>query len=101
MHREAILLTLRDHRAELLQLGVASISLFGSAARGDAHPGYIDLAVRLRDDFSAGGFEYFGKLATLESRLSAMLQGPVDVVEEPVRRPVLQQAIDRDRVIAF
>ena len=79
-----------------------SVSLFGSTARRESAPGDIDIAVRLAEDFSHGGFDYFGRLEDLERRsLSELLGCKVDVVEEPVRKERFQQEIDRDRALAF
>ncbi len=47
------------------------------------------------------GFRYAGRLETLRKRLQETLNCPVDLVSEPVLKPRLQQAIDRDRVVAF
>ena len=101
MNREAVISALRAHQKEFRAAGVVSASLFGSTARGEANSGDVDIAVRLAEDFSRGGFDYFGRLEDLEQRLSQVLGFRVDVVEEPVRKPRFQQEIDRDRVIAF
>jgi len=59
------------------------------------------VAVRLGENFSAPGFDYFGRLSQLEGRLSGILGCKVDVVEEPVRKKRFQTEIDRDRALAF
>ena len=93
---------MRDHALELKAAGVLSASLFGSTARGEADPGDVDVAVRLAENFSAGGFDYFHQLDLLEQRLSKLLGCKVDVVAEPIRRKrPLQREIDRDRALAF
>ena len=61
----------------------------------------VDVAVRLAENFSVGGFDYFGRLEELEQRLSRMLGCKVDVVEEPVRKQRFQAEIDRDCALAF
>ena len=101
MDRDQLLRLLQAHREELESLGVVSVSLFGSAARGEENPRDVDLAVRLSADFSAKGFAYFGQLAELEERLSGLLGCRVDVVEEPARRKRFQDQIERDRAVAF
>ena len=101
MNRQSIVATLRAHETELRGLGVASLSLFGSAARDDLNQASdIDLAVRLDGNFSRGGFDYFGRLEELRSRLAKLMGRAVDVVEEPVERAPFQREIDRDRVLA-
>jgi hypothetical protein len=102
MDREQAQAALKACEPELKALGVQSASIFGSVARDDAGPDSdIDVVVRLSDGFSQGGFDYFARLEELQKRLSAMLGGRVDVIEEPVRRPRLQAEIDRDRALAF
>jgi predicted nucleotidyltransferase len=102
MDREQARATLRAHEPELKAIGVHSASVFGSVARGDAGPDSdVDIAVRLGDTFSTGGFDYFARLEDLHRRLSAILGCDVDVIEEPVRKPRLQAEIDRDRTLVF
>lgn len=93
---------LRDHEAELRRLGVEHVSVFGSAARGDADESSdVDLAVSLSPDFSKGGFDYFGRFEALRERLTQMLGRPVDLIEEPVEKVRLREQIDKERAVAF
>src|SRR5262245_45482591 len=101
MNRGRVIAALREHEPELRAAGVLSLSIFGSAARGEAGPGDVDIVVRLGENFSRGGFDYFGRLEDLEQRLSQLLGCKVDLVEEPVRKERFQKEIDRDRAIAF
>jgi len=102
MDRSSVIATLRRHQDELRALGVTSISIFGSVARDEARAASdVDLAVRLSPLFASGGFAYFGRLEALRDRLSRLLGGDVDIVEEPVEAPRLQRQIDRDRLLAF
>jgi predicted nucleotidyltransferase len=101
MDRDQAITILRQHAPELKAAGVLSASLFGSTARGEANPGDVDVAVLLEEGFSSGGFDYFYQLDQLEQRLSKLLGCKVDVVSEPVRKQPFQQAIDRDRALAF
>jgi predicted nucleotidyltransferase len=80
---------------------VVGVSLFGSVARGENRTHDVDLAVRLSENFSKPGLDFFSRLNDLEIRLSEILGCEVDVVEEPVRKPSLQREIDKDRAIAF
>jgi hypothetical protein len=59
------------------------------------------VAVRLGENFSVPGLQYFSRLSELEGHLSGILDCKVDVIEEPVRKKRLQTEIDRDRAIAF
>lgn len=102
MQREQARATLKACESELKALGVISASIFGSVARDDAGPDSdIDVVVRLSDDFSLGGFDYFAKLEALQQRLACLMGCRVDIVEEPVRKKNLQAEIDRDRALAF
>jgi predicted nucleotidyltransferase len=101
MHRDQVIRALREHEQELRAVGVASVSLFGSTARGESDPADVDIAVRLAESFSRDGLDYFGRLEDLEQHLSRLLGCKVDVVEEPVRKERFQKEIDRDRALAF
>ena len=102
MNREEIVSTLRAHEAELHAVGVVSLSIFGSAARGEnLVDSDVDVAVRLGENFSKPGLDYFGRLDDLQARLSEILGCQVDVVEEPVRKDRLQRQIDLDRAVTF
>ena len=101
MDRDQVIAILRIHAPELKAVGVVSASLFGSTARGEKHPGDVDVAVRLTESFSSGGFDYFHQLDQLEQRLSKLLGCKVDVVAEPVRKRPFQCEIDRDRALVF
>lgn len=102
MNREQILATLRNSESQLKAAGVLSVSLFGSAARGDAtDDSDIDIVVRLAENFSSGGFDYFSRLEELEQQLSRLLGCKVDVVEEPSNKQRFQMHVDRDRALAF
>ena len=100
--RPELLEVLRAHEAELRARGVETLTLFGSAARGDATGASdVDLAVRPGVGFSAGGFDHFGRLDALRDRLSAMLGCDVDLVEETAARPRLRHVIEQEGVRAF
>ena len=102
MKRDEIIAKLREHEPELRAGGVRSLALFGSAARGEQRDDSdIDIVVRLTSEAADGGFAYFGRLDALNRRLEAILQQPVDVVAEPIRKDRLRLSIEKDRVIAF
>jgi predicted nucleotidyltransferase len=101
MERDQIIAALKAHEQEFRTAGVLSVSLFGSVARGEDSPHDVDVAVRLGENFSAPGLNYFIRLGELEERLSGILGCKVDVIEEPVRKKRFQTEIDRDRALAF
>jgi predicted nucleotidyltransferase len=100
MNRDAALTIIKRHQAELRELGVLSLSLFGSAARDEANDNSdIDVAVRLAK--GPHGFAYFARLDRIEARLSDLLGRRVDVVPEPAPTRRIQRAIEQDRHLAF
>ena len=102
MNRNAIIGRLRDREAELRELGVLSLSLFGSIARGDDNEDFdIDVAVRLDPARTPQGLDYFDFLEELQQSLEKTLGRRVDLISEPARKPRFQAGIDRDRVLAF
>ena len=102
MEKDRIIACLRDHEPELRAAGVASLSLFGSVARGEDRPtSDLDIALRLSPDAGAVGLAYFSRLDSLKQRLETIVGRPVDVIAEPVRKARLQRNIEQDRAIAF
>ena len=101
MDREEIIATLKEHEQELRAAGITSVSLFGSVARGENHTNDVDVVVRLAENFSERGLDYFSRLDNLERRLSQILRCRVEVIEEPVQKEHFQKEIDRDRALAF
>src|SRR3977135_2134013 len=101
MKRDEIIATLRAREPELRAAGIASLSLFGSIARGDDRgDSDVDVAVRL-SNHSLQGFAYFGQLDRLTRHLETILGQPVDIVVEPVQKERLRREIEEDRAIAF
>jgi uncharacterized protein len=102
MKRDEIIAKLQAHEPELRAAGVRSLALFGSVARGEQrNDSDIDIIVRLTSEATGGGFAYFGRIDALNRRLEAILERPVDIVAEPVRKDRLRHSIEKDRVVAF
>ena len=102
MKRDDIVGVLRAHESELREAGIASLSLFGSVARGDDRPDSdVDLVAKILDREKLGGFAYFGKADALRCRLEVLLAKPVSLVVEPVQKESLRIDIERDRFVAF
>jgi hypothetical protein len=96
--REFVLERLRAHERVLRAAGVQRLSLFGSVARGDAHPGSdIDLAAVLDHGQRIGLF----RLQAMVERIEDLLGVAVDLITEPVSKPRLQERIERDRIRVF
>src|ERR1700728_1601942 len=97
MKSDEIISKLRAHERELRAAGVTSLALFGSAARGEQRDDSdIDVVVQLTSEARREGFAYFGRLDSLSRRLAEILQTPVDVVAEPIRKDRLRRSIERD-----
>jgi len=95
---EEIIASLQAHVAELRAAGIRHLSLFGSAARGEAGPDSdIDLRVELDPDARV---TLIG-LAGLELRLGNLLGRKVDLLPEPIQKPRLRINVDRDRRNVF
>ena len=102
METDDLIGTLRSHERELRAAGIRSLSLFGSAARGEAGPrSDVDVVVELDEAFAAGGFAYFGRLDALGRQIEGIVGRKIDIVTEPVRKERLRRRIDEDRVRAF
>jgi len=72
MDKDAIIGRLREHEAEFRKLGVESLSLFGSVARGEStESSDVDLAVILDHSRMPRGFHYAGRLEELREKLEA------------------------------
>lgn len=90
MTRDQVLQRLAGARAELAGLGVRSLDLFGSVARGESGPGSdVDLLVDF--DRPIGLFHFF----RVQRRIEEILGSKVDLV---MRDAVKRQL--RDRIFA-
>lgn len=90
MTRDQVLQRLAGARAELAGLGVCSLDLFGSVARGESGPDSdVDLLVEF--DRPIGIFHFF----RVQSRIEEILGSKVDLV---MRDAVKRQL--RDRIFA-
>lgn len=98
MDRNTAIARLKSHEAELRAMGVVSLSLFGSTARGEQRADSdVDVAACLTNNGRIGLFE----LAGIGERIREVLGVAVDFVSEPARKARLQAEIDRDRVRVF
>ncbi len=95
MRRAEALEIIALHDAELRDLGVRRLSLFGSVARDQAGPGSdVDLLVEF--DRPIGFFHLF----EVQERLEAFLGRKVDLVTPGGLRPELRQGILAEAVRA-
>lgn len=93
MNREEIITKLRGHENDLRKMGVARLSLFGSAVRGDSGPeSDVDLLVAFE-----GSVDY-DRYITLKFFLEDLLGKPVDLIMETALKPRIRHRIERERI---
>jgi uncharacterized protein len=91
MRADEVLAILRAHFPELQTMGVRRLALFGSVARGEAHP---DSDVDLLVDFEPPlGFDRY---MDVKFRLEALLRRPVDLITSAGLKPELRPTIERE-----
>jgi predicted nucleotidyltransferase len=95
MRRSQALQIIAQHERELRELGVRSLSFFGSVARDQAGPG-SDADVLVEFDRPVGYFHLFD----VQERLEAFLGCKVDLVTPGGLRPELRQGILTEAVRA-
>ena len=95
MHLPDLLHTLHTHHPDLKALGVASLAVFGSVARGDEGEG-SDIDILVSFSKSVGVFEFLDVKAYLENLLGAS----VDLVTEDALKPQLRERILAEAVRA-
>jgi uncharacterized protein len=98
MNRHDIIARLLENQAELRSRGVAHAALFGSRARGDAHPGSdTDIMVEIDPQARVTLFDYVG----LKEYIASLFDGPVDVVNRDGLKPYVRPAATADAIYAF
>ena len=98
MDREHVLAKLRAHERQLKDAGIVSLSLFGSAARGDAGPhSDVDLLAAFDNTRRISLLDIVG----MKLDLSDMLGCKVDLIEEGTLKPRVQKSVEAEVVRAF
>ena len=95
--RAALLDRLHRMETELKCLGVGSLYLFGSRARGDHRP---DSDVDLLYDVSEGDVDYW-RLLRVRDDLAAAFELPVDLVERSRLHALMRPFVEPDLVRVF
>ena len=91
MDQEQIIEHIQAHRARLTELGVSSLSLFGSVARGDStETSDIDLLVRFE------GRATFDRYMDLKLFLEDLLGCRVDLVTEHALRKEVRAQVEQE-----
>ena len=98
MDKDAVIATLKAHRADLERKGVIHAALFGSVARGEAGPeSDIDIAIEMDYDVVGGVWEY----SALKQQIADLFSSPVDVVNQRTLKPGIRESVARDVIYAF
>ncbi|MGD0430621.1 MAG: nucleotidyltransferase family protein [Acetobacteraceae bacterium] len=97
MDRDNVIATLRAHEADLHQVGVARLYLFGSVARHEARP---DSDVDLFFDTDNPRFSLI-ELVDVQERVSDILGLETDVMTRASLHPMLRQRIEEEAVRVF
>jgi predicted nucleotidyltransferase len=93
MTRRTVISRIRRHRAELTKLGVKSLSVFGSVARGEDQPGSdVDILVEFR------GRATFDRYMDTKFYLEELLGRKVDLVTPKAIKPRMKQYIMQDLI---
>jgi predicted nucleotidyltransferase len=93
MTRRTVIARLRKHRAQLTQLGVKSLSLFGSVARGEERSDSdVDILVEFK------GKATFDRYMDTKFYLEDVLGCKVDLVTPQAIKPRMKAYIMRDLV---
>jgi uncharacterized protein len=81
MDRDTVIAMLQLHEAELREVGITRLSLFGSTARGEAsRRSDVDLGIELTP--GPRGFAHLDRIDAIRNRLAEILGVSVDVIEE-------------------
>lgn len=93
MTRRTVINRIRKHRAQLEKLGVKSLSLFGSVARGEDRPGSdVDILVEFK------GRATFDRYMDTKLYLEDLLGRKVDLVTLRAIKPRMKPYIMQDLV---
>ncbi len=97
MNREAAIATLRAHEAELKQLGVDHLYLFGSTARDEARD---DSDVDLFFDYEKGKLGLF-ELMDVKAAAARILARKTDIMTRDSLHKTLRQKIEASALQVF
>jgi predicted nucleotidyltransferase len=97
MDRPAAIAKLKEHEAELKQLGVDHLYLFGSTARGEARE---DSDVDLFFDHPVGSLGLF-ELMDVKDAAARILGRKTDIMTRRSLHPVLRKRIEASAVQVF
>lgn len=97
MERDTVIARLKAHQAELRQLGVQHLFLFGSTARNQAG---VDSDVDLFFDYERGAFGLY-ELMDVKEAAARILGRETDIMTRDSLHKVLRPAIEADALQVF
>ena len=98
MNRDAVLVRLKAHEADLKARGVVHAALFGSIARGDQRPDSdIDILIELDPAARITMYDY----VDIKAYIEGLFSGPVDVVNREGLKPFVRPGAAADAIYAF
>jgi uncharacterized protein len=98
MNSQEILARLRENETALRSRGVGHAALFGSRARGDNRPDSdIDIMIEIDPEARISVWGYVG----LKEYISALFNGPVDVVDREALKSYVAPVVAADTIYAF
>ena len=93
MTREEVIRILSEHRFELGKMGVRSLALFGSAARGDLRPDSdIDLLADLEPPYT------YDRYIQVKFFIEDLLQRPVDLVMPETLKARVRLYVEKEAI---
>ena len=93
MTRRSVISRIRKHRAQLTELGVKSLSIFGSVARGEERPDSdVDILVEFQ------GRATFDRFMDTKFYLEELLGCKVDLVTPQAIKPRMKPYVMQDLV---
>jgi uncharacterized protein len=93
MTRDEVIRILSENRAELRKMGVRSLALFGSAARGELRPDSdIDLLVDLEPPYT------YDRYIHIKFFIEDMLQRSVDLVMSETLKARVRPYIEKEAI---
>jgi predicted nucleotidyltransferase len=95
--RDEVIARLRAQEPELRRAGIRHVALFGSTARGAAHPGDVDLLIAFDDAKRYTLLDY----SRVQRQLAQLLGTDVDLAFEPLQKERFRARVQRELVRAF
>ncbi len=93
MTREEVIHILSEHRLELSEMGVRSLALFGSAARGELRPeSDIDLLADLEPPYT------YDRYIQVKFFLEDLLQRSVDLVMQETLKARIRPYVEKEAI---